>query len=272
MKIKLRSLAEEYLQHTLESKTMSSIATGYDLLASQFSPDGRIFQIEYAQKALLKSGTAIGLRGKDCVVLAAERLPASKLYEFDAYKRIFTLDLHIGVVLTGFTPDGRHLVETARTEAANYRNSYKQDIPLKHLKNRVAMYMHAYTCFGALRPFGASVMMASYNSDGPELVSIDLSGTSFDYFGCAVGKNQAAAKTEIEKLDLKNMEDWELLKEAARILYMVHDDKDKNFGMELSWVGKNTRGKHVNVPDQIFQEAQNYAVAAIEDRDSDEEF
>ncbi|GFX94883.1 proteasome subunit alpha type-3 [Trichonephila clavipes] len=250
---------------------MSSIATGYDLLASQFSPDGRIFQIEYAQKALLKSGTAIGLRGTDCVVLAAEKLSPSKLYESDAYKRIFTVAPHIGIVITGFTPDGRHLVETAKTEAVNYKNSYNHDIPLQHLKNRVAMYMHAYTCFGALRPFGVSLMLAAYNSDGPELAGIDLSGASFNYFGYAVGKNHAAAKTEIEKLDLKNMENWELVKEATKILYMIHDDRDKNFELELSWVGKNTRGKHVNVPNQVFREAQNYAIAAVEERDSDEE-
>ena len=70
----------------------------YDLSASQFSPDGRVFQVEYAAKAVENSGTVIGLRGKDGVVFAVEKLVTSKLYEPGANKRIFNIDKHIGMV------------------------------------------------------------------------------------------------------------------------------------------------------------------------------
>lgn len=70
----------------------------YDLSASQFSPDGRVFQVEYAAKAVENSGTVIGLRGKDGVVFAVEKLVTSKLYEPGANKRIFHADEHVGIV------------------------------------------------------------------------------------------------------------------------------------------------------------------------------
>lgn len=178
---------------------MSSIGTGYDLSASQFSPDGRVFQVEYAQKAVENSGTAVGLRGKDGVVFAVEKLVTSKLYEAGANKRIFTVDRHVGVAVAGLLADARQVVETAKGEASNYRSDYNEPIPLKYLKDRVALYMHAYTLYSAFRPFGASLLMAAHEYDGPQMYCIDPSGISWGYYGCAIGKAKQAAKTEMEK-------------------------------------------------------------------------
>jgi 20S proteasome subunit alpha 7 len=80
---------------------MTSIGTGYDLYTSQFSPDGRVFQIDYAGKAVDISGTAVALRGKDGVVFAVEKIVSSKLYVSDANKRIFNADRHIGIAVSG---------------------------------------------------------------------------------------------------------------------------------------------------------------------------
>ena len=133
-----------------------SLNLQYDLSASQFSPDGRVFQVEYAQKAVENSGlaipwytmiyvdhltiqynsmnrldrTVIALRGKDGVVLAAEKLVGSKLYEKGANKRIFNVDRHIGVAVAGLLADARAIVENAREEAKNYRSEYGSPIPI----------------------------------------------------------------------------------------------------------------------------------------------
>lgn len=250
---------------------MSTIGAGYDLSASQFSPDGRVFQVEYAQKAVENSGTVIGLRGKDCVVLAVEKLVTSKLYEPGSNRRIFNVDRHIGMAVSGLISDARQIVETARAECANYRSQYGTNIPLKYLNDRVSMFMHAYTLYSAVRPFGCSVILASYEADGPQMYMIDPSGVSYGYYGCAIGKAKQAAKTEIEKLTLKDKSSDELVKEAAKIIYQVHDElKDKDFELELSWVGINTKGLHERVSDAVFQEAEKSAKAAMEE-DSDSE-
>jgi len=251
---------------------MSSIGTGYDLSASQFSPDGRVFQVEYAQKAIENSGTSIGLRGTDGVVFAVEKLVTSKLYEPGANRRLFNIDKHIGMAIGGLLADARQIVERARYEAANYRSEYKGDVPLKHLADNVAMYMHAHTLYSAVRPFGCGVIIGTYDKQsGPAMFMIDPSGVYHGYYGCALGKAKQAAKTEMEKIKFKEMSCKELIKEAAKIIHVVHDEvKDKAFELELSWVGEHTNGRHERVPDSVFAEAEAHAKASLEeDSDSD---
>ncbi len=256
---------------------MSSIGTGYDLSASQFSPDGRVFQVEYAIKAVENSGTAIGLRCKDGVVFGVEKLVTSKLYETGSNKRIFNADRHIGVAVAGLLADARQLVETARDESSDYRASYGGVIPLKYLAERVAMYAHTHTLYSAVRPFGCSVMMGAYQENIPQLYMIDPSGVTWGYHGCAIGKAKQAAKTEIEKLltsdkHLKDMTSREAVKEVAKIIHIVHDEiKDKTFELELSWVGEMTNGKHEVVPDAIAQEAFKFGKDSLEESSSSED-
>jgi len=253
---------------------MSSLGTGYDLSASQFSPDGRVFQVEYAQKAVENSGTAVGIRGKDGVVFGVEKLVMSKLYESGANKRIFHIDEHIGMAIAGLLADARQIADIARQEAANYKSQYGGKVPCKVLADRVSMYMHAYTLYSFVRPFGCSVMLSSYDpTDGPQMFMIEPSGVCHGYFGCTVGKAKQAAKTEIEKIKMKEMPMQELVKEVAKIIYTVHDEvKDKAFELELSWVGSMTEGRHEIVPKDVQVEAEKYAKAALEDNDgSDDE-
>jgi len=253
---------------------MSSIGTGYDLSASQFSPDGRVFQIEYANKAVENSGTCLGIRGKDGVVFACEKIVASKLYEKGANRRIANVDTHVGMAAAGLVTDARQLVEIARDEASAYRSDYGSPIPLPHLISRVSAYMHAYTLYSSIRPFGTTVMLGSWDKQkGAELYCIEPSGTGYGYWGCAAGKAKSAAKTELEKLKMSELTCEELIKEAAKIIYMVHDEvKDKLFELELSWVTEATQGVHQMVPEGVLTEAERYAKSALEeDSDSDED-
>uniref|UniRef100_A0A182NS94 Proteasome subunit alpha type n=1 Tax=Anopheles dirus TaxID=7168 RepID=A0A182NS94_9DIPT len=252
---------------------MSSIGTGYDLSASQFSPDGRVFQIEYAAKAVENSGTVIGLRGKDGVVLAVEKLITSKLYEPDCGTRIFTIDTSIGMAISGMITDGRAVVDIARQEAASYRQQNNRAIPLKQLNDRLSSYFHAYTLYSAVRPFGVSVILASWSEEkGPEMYMIDPSGVSCGYFGCAVGKAKQTAKTEIEKLKLSEMSVKDLVLTAGKIIYQVHDElKDKDFKLELSWVCQDSKGVHKTVPTEVYAAANRAGQEAVDEDDSDNE-
>lgn len=190
----------------------------YDLSASQFSPDGRVFQIDYASKAVEKSGTVVGLRGKDCVVLAVEKIVTSTLYEADAGARIFTIDKNIGLAIAGLLADGRYIVDIARQEAANYRQQFERTIPLKHLTERISAYVHAYTLYSAVRPFGVSVILSAWDEDqGPQLYKIEPSGSSFGYFACASGKAKQQAKTEMEKFNYTEMSTTDLVQNSGKM-------------------------------------------------------
>lgn len=149
---------------------------------------------------------------------------------------------------------------------------YGQLVPLKHLKRRVAQYVQAHTLYSSLRPYGASVLLGSWNEfDGPELYCIEPSGLAYGYNGISIGKAKQAAKTEIEKLKLSELTCEQLVKEAAKIIYIVHDEiKDKQFELELSWIGEFTGGKHEFVSKETFDKAEAFAKEALRP-DSDSE-
>lgn len=177
-----------------------------------------MFQIDYAGKSVEKSGTVIGLRGKDCVVLAVEKIITSPLYETDAGGRIFTIDKNIGLAIAGLLADGRYIVEIARQEANNFRKQFSRGIPLKQLCERISAYVHAYTLYSAVRPFGVSVLISSWTEEmGPELYKIEPSGSSFGYFACASGKAKQQAKTEMEKFTYTEMSTEDIVQNAGKM-------------------------------------------------------
>lgn len=131
--------------------------------------------------------------------------------------------------------------------------------------------MHAYTLYSAVRPFGVSVILASYSKEnGSEMYMIEPSGSSYGYFGCATGKAKQAAKTEIEKLKLTDMDIEELVTNAGKIIYQAHDElKDKLFTMEMSWISDLTNEQHQMLPEELAQKAYKAGADAKRDDDSD---
>eukprot|EP01130_Rhizamoeba_saxonica_P001353 TRINITY_DN11218_c0_g1_i1.p1 TRINITY_DN11218_c0_g1~~TRINITY_DN11218_c0_g1_i1.p1 ORF type:complete len:268 (+),score=68.41 TRINITY_DN11218_c0_g1_i1:36-806(+) len=235
---------------------MSSLGTGYDLSATTFSPQGRLFQVEYAEKAAENSGTAIGLRCKDGVVLAVEKIVTSKLLESHSNRRIHTVDRHVGMVESGLMADCRQLANHAMKEARQYKDNYDDIIPVRILNERLSAFVQMYTLYAHVRPFGSSVILGGYDGTGPQLYKIEPSGVSWGYYGCSAGKAQRPAKSEIEKLDLKNLTCRQAALEAARIIYTVNDEeKDKLFKLELSWVCEESNMQHQFVPEDLYAEA-----------------
>ncbi|EGD80499.1 proteasome subunit alpha type [Salpingoeca rosetta] len=251
---------------------MSSIGTGYDLSVQTFSPAGRVFQIEYAQKAVDNSSTVIALRGKDGVVFAAENTIASKLHEAKTTRRVATIDRHIGLAYCGFVTDGRSVANEARSYATRFRDLYGHPMPVSKLNDELSGYFHMLTLYGAARPCGCSVLLGAYDAaKGPQMYMIEPSGVSWGYYGCALGKNKQPAHAEIEKLKLSEMTCKELVKEAARIIYATHDEsKDKDFELELAWVCADSNGQFEHVPEELHKEAESFAQTSMEE-DSDEE-
>ncbi|KAL3320661.1 Proteasome subunit alpha type-3 [Cichlidogyrus casuarinus] len=243
---------------------MSAIGTGYDLSAAQYSPEGKLFQIEYALKAVENGGTCVALKSKHGVVIAVENIITSKLYETGCIKRIFNVAPHIGCAISGFQADARALVEQIKEEAASYLNEYGVPISCKHLTEKVSAYMHAHTLYASARPFGVSVILVSFEDKIAQIYVLEPSGIFFSYIGAAIGKARQNAKTEIEKLKTDHMTLEELAKEAAKIIYICHDEiKDKHFELNMSWIGERTHGKHTVLQADNMKFAEDYAKQAI---------
>ncbi|CDO94438.1 unnamed protein product [Kluyveromyces dobzhanskii CBS 2104] len=253
---------------------MTSIGTGYDLSNSVFSPDGRNFQVEYAVKAVENGATSLGIKYEDGVVLAVEKLITSKLLVPGKNKKIQTVDRHVGCVYSGLMPDGRHLVNRGREEAASFKKMYGTPIPIPAFADRVGQYVQAHTLYNSVRPFGVTAIFGGVDSNGPHLYMLEPSGTYWGYNSAATGKGRQSAKAELEKLSNKNpnLTAREAVKEAARIIYAAHEDnKEKDFELELSWCSTSeTNGLHKEVPKDLFDEAVEYAKKELgDDSDSD---
>ncbi|KAI5959841.1 PRE10 [Candida pseudojiufengensis] len=248
---------------------MTSIGTGYDLSNSVFSPDGRNFQVEYAMKAVENGSTSIGIKCKDGIVLAVEKIINSKLLIPNKNKRIQTVDRHVGVVYSGLLPDGRHFVNRCRDESQSFKSIFKIPIPVPNLMDRMGIYVQNYTCYNSVRPFGVVSIVGGVDDDGPHLYMIEPSGTCWGYSGAATGKGRQIAKSELEKLNFEEITVKEAINVAAKVIKLAHEDnKDKDYELEISWISKEfTNGRHQSIPDDLLEEAKKQA----EEEDDDDE-
>eukprot|EP00657_Telonema_sp_P-1_P009874 TRINITY_DN410_c0_g1_i1.p1 TRINITY_DN410_c0_g1~~TRINITY_DN410_c0_g1_i1.p1 ORF type:complete len:260 (+),score=63.77 TRINITY_DN410_c0_g1_i1:217-996(+) len=254
---------------------MSGIGTGYDLSTSTYSPDGKVFQVDYAGKAIDASGTVIAVQCKDGIVMAVEKMVRTKLLVEGSNRRSFKVAKHAGMAVAGFQADARQIVLRARSECEQYKSSYGGSIPPHVLNDRMASFMHLYSVYWTVRPFGVGIMLATHGRDGYELYQLDQAGAAYRCFAGAIGKARTAAKTEIEKLNLEELSAQDALFELGKIIHTVHDDvKDKAFELELSWISEQTNNEFLLVPKEMKDEIEARVKAALEedsDDDDDEE-
>ncbi|MDV3103019.1 archaeal proteasome endopeptidase complex subunit alpha [Thermococcus waiotapuensis] len=171
---------------------------GYDRASAVFSPDGRLFQVNYAREAVKRGATAVGVKWKDGVVLAVEKRITSRLIEPSSYEKIFQVDDHIAVAPSGIIADARVLVDRARLEAQIYRLTYGEPVPLTVLVKKICDLKQAHTQYGGVRPFGAALLMAGVN-DKPELYETDPSGAYFEWKAVAIGSGRNTAMAIFEE-------------------------------------------------------------------------
>jgi len=255
---------------------MAGSGAGYDLSVTTYTPDGRVYQVEYAQKKVDISGTALAICFKDGVLFATEKLLVSKMLVPGTNRRTYPVSRRAGMVLAGLVADGRQLVNRAREEATNYKNSYGEEMAPNMLAERLGLYVHAHTLYGGVRPFGSSVLLGAVDPDTkkPSLFSLEPSGLVFKYKGQALGKGRQIAKTEIEKL-LASEGGAELtckdaLSAVAKILHKVHDEKDTGFELECAWICADSDYKFAAVPSALVAAAEEKAKKQLEDEDQDD--
>ena len=158
----------------------------YDRGTSLFSPDGRIYQVEYAREAVKRGAPAVGVRASDGVVLAAQTRTSSSLMETESVEKIHKLDDHIGAASAGHVADARQLVDDARLECQTNRLRYGEPIGLETLTKALTDDIQESTQFGGTRPYGASLLLGGMN-DGPGLFATDPSGTPQEWRAVAIG-------------------------------------------------------------------------------------
>ncbi|KAI8004256.1 Proteasome subunit alpha type-1-B [Camellia lanceoleosa] len=169
----------------------------YDTDVTTWSPQGRLFQVEYAMEAVKQGSAAIGLRSKSHVVLASVNKAQSELSSHQ--KKIFKVDDHIGVAIAGLTADGRVLSRYMRSECINYTYTYDSPLPVGRLVVQLADKAQVCTQRSWKRPYGVGLLVAGLDESGAHLYYNCPSGNYFEYQAFAIGSRSQAAKTYLER-------------------------------------------------------------------------
>ncbi|RXE55123.1 proteasome subunit alpha [Methanoculleus taiwanensis] len=171
---------------------------GYDRAITVFSPDGRLYQVEYAREAVKRGTTAVGIKCSNGVVLIVDKRVSSRLLEPVSIEKIFKIDAHIGVASSGLVGDARSLVDRARVEAQINRVSFDEPIDVEVLAKKLCDHMQVYTQFGGARPYGTALLIAGISEDEARLFETDPSGTLLEYKATGIGTGRPAVMKVFE--------------------------------------------------------------------------
>ena len=171
---------------------------GYDMTPTMYSPDGRIYQVEYAIETVKRGAIAIGLQSKDGIVIAVEEKSRDLQVE-DITQKIFQVDEHIGIAAAGYIPDARILVDSARFFSQSNKLTYDESVEIETVAKHLADQSHQFTQYSGVRPFGVALIIGGVDRKGARIFVTDPSGTYVPYAAVAIGGNSDEVTDFLEK-------------------------------------------------------------------------
>ena len=176
---------------------MTSIESGYDISSTTFSPDGTIFQIEYASKLVSRSPIVIGLICKDGILIASEKSNLiNQEKSFETFN-IFRLNINAAIGATGISNDIKYTLSRSRIDSRNYQKFFSDTLTGKLLISRICSFFHIYTLYSHIRPLACSLIIGTSTQKIPELYTIFLTGYFIKCFASVIGKNCEIIKSKI---------------------------------------------------------------------------
>ncbi len=213
---------------------------GYDRTIAVFSPDGRLFQVEYAKEAVKRGTTCVGIVFKDGVLLATVK-PTESLMVQEGVEKIFQIDDHIGCVAAGYLADARVLSDLARVRAQIHRITYEEEINVWNLSKVIADRMQISTLYAGLRPFGVSFLIGGVDKSGSHLIETDPSGMLYEWYAYAIGRGATLANKILKQKWKHNMSENDSIALAIDIL--LKTEKGSKESIDLAIIKKGEKFK-----------------------------
>lgn len=230
----------------------------YDRGVNTFSPEGRLFQVEYAIEAIKLGSTAVGIQTKQGCVLAVEKRLTSPLLDPASVEKIAEIDGHIGAAMSGLVADARTLVDHARVEAQNHTFTYDEPVGVEALTQAVCDLALSFgegqdgdSSKRMSRPFGVALLLAGYDElEGPQLFFSDPSGTFVRYKAKAIGAGSEGAQSNLSESYNENLTLEEAEELALSTLKQVMEEKISTENIELARVVPD-RGFHIATAEEV---------------------
>ncbi len=213
---------------------------GYDMTPTMYSPDGRIYQVEYALETVKRGTLAVGVKSKDGVIIAVEEKTRS-LQVSEVTQKIFQIDDHIGAAAAGYIPDARVQVDNARYFSQSNKLTYDEPVEIETVAKHLADQNHQFTQYSGVRPFGVALIIAGVDRKGANVFIIDPSGTFVSYAAVAIGLGSDEVNDFLEK----NYKDGITIEEAASLaIAAINLKSEEKTGVEhikMSQINNETK-------------------------------
>jgi len=228
---------------------------GYDRAITVFSPDGRLYQVEYAIETVRRGTIAVGVKSKDGIVIAVEEKP-HKLQISETAQKIFQIDDHVGIAAAGYIPDARSQVDNARFFSQSNKMIYDESVDVETIAKHLADQCQQFTQYAGVRPFGVALILGGIDSKGSSLYLTDPSGTYISYDAVAIGSGSDQVTDFLEKSykpDL-SLEDAGAL--AIASIYIASDQKEGTAHIKMSQIKTTTKSFEITSNEQIAKYAE----------------
>ncbi|QZA87867.1 archaeal proteasome endopeptidase complex subunit alpha [Salinarchaeum sp. IM2453] len=208
----------------------------YDRGITIFSPDGRLYQVEYAREAVKRGTASIGIRTEDGVVFAADKRIRSPLMERTSVEKIHKADDHIGIASAGHVADARQLIDFARRQTQVNQLRYGEPIGVETLTKEVTDHIQQYTQVGGARPFGVALIIGGIEDGTPRLYETDPSGTPYEWQALAVGADRGELQDYLEENYEEGMDLEGGIKLALNALASVNEEELRPEGVGMATI------------------------------------
>ena len=229
---------------------------GYDRAITVFSPDGRLYQVEYAIETVKRGTIALGIKTKNGIIFAADERPR-KLQIIEDPQKLFKIDQHIGIAAAGYIPDARNQVDDARFFSQSSNLVYDEVVDIETVVKHIADRCQQYTQYAGARPIGVALIIGGIDENGNSLFLTDPSGTYVPYNAVAIGANSDKV-TEFLTKEYKpelTLEDAKILATAS--INIISDDANGSEHIKISQIKSDTKKFEIVDRNQIAKLMQS---------------